>query len=230
MKIQGLQKLSLVDYPGITACTVFLGGCNFRCPFCHNPDLVLPERFGPSVDEEELFRFLQKRSRVLDGVCISGGEPLMQKDLPELLKKIKGMGYQIKLDTNGSYPAQLRRLCGDGLVDYVAMDIKNSTQSYAMTAGAEHLDLTFVKESAAFLLEGDLPYEFRTTVVKELHTESDFEEIGKWLAGEEQYYLQTFSAEHGALNEGLHACDEEKMLRFLNILRKSIPNAALRKI
>ncbi len=230
MRIQGFQKLSLVDYPGITACTIFLGGCNFRCPFCHNPDLVLPERFGPSVDEEELLRFLQKRSRVLDGVCVSGGEPLMQKDLPELLKKIKDLGYQIKLDTNGSYPAQLRRLCRDGLVDYVAMDIKNSAQSYAMTVGVERLDLTFVKESAAFLLEGDLPYEFRTTVVKEFHTESDFEEIGKWLAGKEKYYLQTFSAEHGVLKEGLHAYDEEEMLRFVNILRRYIPNAVLRKI
>lgn len=230
MKIQGLQKLSLVDYPGITACTVFLGGCNFRCPFCHNPDLVLPERFGAAVEEDELYRFLQKRSRVLDGVCISGGEPLIHKELPKLLEKIKSLGYLIKLDTNGSFPGRLREMYKARLIDYVAMDIKNSMRSYATTIGAEHADLTSVMESAAFLLEGNLSYEFRTTVVREYHEERDFEEIGKWLMGAERYYLQTFSDEHGVLCDGLHACGEETMLNFLRILRRYIPKAEWRKI
>ena len=179
MRIGGLQKLTLLDFPGHVACTVFLHGCNFRCPFCHNAPLVL----GTDViSEEEILRFLKKRQGLLDGVAITGGEPLLSTGLDALLEKIKALGYRVKLDTNGSFPARLRELIDRQLVDYVAMDIKNTREKYALTAGADGM-LPAVEESVRVLLRGLIPYEFRTTVVDELHEPEDFSAIGRWLSG-----------------------------------------------
>ena len=169
MRIQGLQKLTLLDYPGKTACTIFLGGCNFRCPFCHNAALVTGVEDHENFSEEELFDFLKRRQGILDGVCISGGEPLICPDLDELLKKIRDMGYLIKLDTNGSFPERLIRLVEEGLIDQVAMDLKNSREKYARTVGLGQFDVRPIEESVEYLLEGHVPYAFRTTVVREFH-------------------------------------------------------------
>ena len=224
MRIQGLQKLTLLDYPGKMACTVFLDGCNFRCPFCHNGDLALSRQTQPALTVEELLAFLRKRSGVLDGVCITGGEPLLSAGLDELLRQIRALGYQIKLDTNGSLPDRLRELTEAGLVDYVAMDIKNSKQRYAETAGLASLDCTAIDQSVRFLLSGAVEYEFRTTVVREYHTASDFEAIGQWIHGAKRYYLQAFVDSDRVLRGGLHGYDRSQMEHFQRILiRAGIP-------
>ena len=171
MDIQGLQKMTLLDYPGRVACTVFLGGCDFRCPFCHNFELV--DGTAPAImDDEELFAFLSKRKGLLDGVAVTGGEPCIHKDLPDLLRRVREMGFQTKVDTNGNHPKMLCRLLEEGLVDYVAMDIKNCPEKYALTAGLEQLDLSNIRESIALLENSSVPHEFRTTIVKEFHDRS----------------------------------------------------------
>ena len=184
MKIHGFQTLTLLDYPGYTAATIFLGGCNFRCPFCQNAGLVLRPDEEPVIPEDDVLAFLKKRRRVLDGVCITGGEPTLEPELPELIRSIKELGYLVKLDTNGTHPAIVRKLAEEKLIDYVAMDIKSSREHYARLAGnsSEKL-LAVVEETAAFLMEGNLDYEFRTTVVRELHEQEDFVAIRDWLAG-----------------------------------------------
>ncbi len=225
MQIGGLQKMTLLDYPGRVACTVFLPGCNFRCPFCHNAPLVLGP--GERLDEQALFAFLEKRRGLLDGVAVTGGEPLLQPELETFLRRIKALGYPIKLDTNGSFPNRLRGLLEEGLVDYIAMDIKNCREKYDRTAGAAvHFD--DVAQSAALLLEGRVPYEFRTTVVEELHEPEDFEKIGVWLSGAEHYYLQGFVDSGALLTPGLHAASHEKMLACLAAARQTVPAARLR--
>lgn len=222
----GLQKLTLLDYPGKVACTVFAGGCNFRCPFCHNSDLVLnPDEELPA---EEFFSFLKKRTGVLDGVCVSGGEPLMYDGAEDFIAEIKKMGFSVKVDTNGSFPARLKSLVEKNLVDYVAMDIKNSPEKYSLTAGAPKLDFSKVEESVNFLMSGAVPFEFRTTVVKEFHEPEDFEKIGSWLKGSERYFLQGFIDSGRILGKNLHAHTPEEMKVFLSILAKNIPNAQIR--
>ena len=230
MRIQGLQKLTLLDYPGKMACTVFLDGCNFRCPFCHNGDLALSRQTQPALTVEELLAFLRKRSGVLDGVCITGGEPLLSAGLDELLRQIRALGYQIKLDTNGSLPDRLRELTEAGLVDYVAMDIKNAPSRYPETVGIAGFDTAPVERSAALLMRGEVEYEFRTTVVGELHTEADFEEIGRWLAGAKRYFLQGFVDSGDLIAAGLHAASKAQMERFAAAARKNIPSVELRGV
>ena len=191
MDIQGLQKLTLLDWPGRVACTIFLGGCDFRCPFCHNRDLVT----GPlpaAMDSGELLAFLAKRKGLLDGVCVTGGEPLLRPGLEALLEEIKALGFPIKLDTNGSHPQLLARLRSLGLVDYAAMDIKNSPERYGETAGVPGLDLGPIRESVSWLLEGHVDYEFRTTVVRQFHDSASFRAIGPWISGARRYFLQAF--------------------------------------
>lgn len=229
MDIQGLQKLTLLDYPGKVACTVFLGGCNLRCPFCHNGDLVLSP--DPAVSsEEELLTFLRRRQGLLDGVCITGGEPLLRPDLPSLLEHIKELGFLLKLDTNGSSPQLLKQIISQGLVDYVAMDIKNSPQRYAETAGIPNLDLHPYLESAAFLMEEKVDYEFRTTVVREFHDRTSFQAIGQWLKGAQKYFLQSFVNRDTVLQPGLHACSKAELLDFVRQVRPYIPSVELRGI
>ena len=232
MKIAGLQKLTLLDYPGKLACTVFLEGCNLRCPFCHNAALVMPgrEEETEEIDRQALFAFLSKRKGVLQGVCITGGEPLLRPQTEDLIEQIRGMGYAVKLDTNGCFPDRLDRLLTRGLVDYVAMDIKNAPGRYPETVGIPAFDVAPVKRSAALLMEGRVPYEFRTTVVEELHTEEDFLQIGRWLAGAAQYFLQGFVDSGDLVGSGLHAAPKEKMERYAALLRPFIPAAALRGV
>lgn len=228
MKIHGLQKLTLLDYPGRVACTVFLGGCDFRCPYCHNSELLHPD-CPTQLEEEELLSFLGKRRGLLDGVCITGGEPLLRPDLPDLLEKIRALGYPVKLDTNGSHPQRLRALLERGLADYVAMDIKNSPARYAQTVGVPGLDPAPILESAALLMEGSVDYEFRTTVVRGLHDEDSFRAIGPWLAGAKRYFLQSFQDRDTVPVRGLEPCSQEELAQFLAILRSFIPAAQLRE-
>ena len=227
MRIGGLQKLTLLDYPGRVACTVFLSGCNFRCPFCHNSGLL--EANAPAVlTLEDWHAFLNKRRAVLDGVCITGGEPLLRPDLDAFLYEIKERGYAVKLDTNGSFPQRLRPLVEKGLVDYVAMDIKNSPERYAQTVGYPLVELAPLEETVRYLLSGAVDYEFRTTVVDELHEPEDFAAIGAWLAGAKRYFLQEFVDSGNILSAGMHAASRKKMEQCLAAARRGIPAEQLR--
>ncbi len=227
MKIHGLQKMTLLDFPGRVACTVFFGGCDMRCPFCHNAELL--DGTAPAImDDEELLAFLKKRQGLLDGVAFTGGEPLLQKDLPELTAKIRDLGYPVKLDTNGMHPERLERMMKEGLVQYVAMDIKNSPERYAETAGLPEMDLTPVRESVSVLMNGEIDYEFRTTVVAELHDDRSFEQIGQWIKGARHYYLQKFTDRDTVPFEGLHAPTDEQMKKWAEMLRSVIPAVELR--
>lgn len=230
MRIQGLQKLTLLDFPEHVACTVFTAGCNFRCPFCHNASLVVDIPKAAEIDEETFFDFLSKRKGVLDGVCVSGGEPLLQPGIENFIRKIKDMGYAVKLDTNGSFPEKLQMLVEEKLIDYVAMDIKNSPELYPITAGVETLDIVSVEKSVAYLKSNKIPYEFRTTVVKNYHTKEGFEEIGKWIQGAEKYFLQNFVDSGDLINGKTRGCGEEEMKEFLLTVQKYIPQAKLRGI
>lgn len=227
MKIHGLQKMTLLDFPGRVACTVFFGGCDFRCPFCHNWGL-LDGACPPVTDDAELLRFLEKRKGLLDGVCFTGGEPLLQKELPRLAEKIKALGYPVKLDTNGNHPSALRAMLENGLVDYVAMDIKNAPERYAETVGVPGLDLAPVRESAALLLEGRMDYEFRTTVISQLHDADSFAAIGDWIRGAKQYYLQPFTDRETVPYCGLSAPSGEKLAEYLEIVRPFVQKAEIR--
>lgn len=226
MVLGGLQKLTLLDFPNHVACTVFTKGCNFRCPFCHNALLVEGQEV-PDLDVEEFFSFLQKRKGLLDGVAVTGGEPLLQADIIPFLRRIKDMGYAVKLDTNGSFPATLRDILNQGLADYVAMDVKNTREKYPLTAGWQG-DVSQVEESIRILLDGTVPYEFRTTAVHELHTAEDFASIGRWIQGAQRYYIQQFRHSEHLLGEGFTAPSEEQMNLYLQAAREYIPHAQLR--
>ena len=228
MRIQGLQKLTLLDFPERTACTIFTAGCNFRCPFCHNASLVVNIPKESELGEEEFFSFLNKRKGILDGVCISGGEPLLQPDIEQFMQRIKDMGFAVKLDTNGSLPDKMKSLVEKGLVDYVAMDIKNCPDSYAITAGVEMMDVEAIKTSVSYLKEGYVPYEFRTTVVKNYHFKENFEAIGQWIQGAEKYFLQNFVDSGDLIGKKTRGCSEEEMQEFLEVVQKYIPGAKLR--
>lgn len=227
MKIKGLQKLTLLDYPERLAATVFLGGCNFRCPFCHNGSLVLGTG-GEDISEEELYTFLNSRRGKLSGVCITGGEPTLYKELPSLIKNIKDMGYLVKLDTNGTNPDMLIDLVTSGLIDYVAMDIKNSRESYPLTAGVKDLDVTPIEASVEFLKSGVVDYEFRTTLVRELHTREDMEKIGKWIEGARAYFLQSYRDSEDVILPSLSAHDTKTVAEFLDVVKMYVPNAQIR--
>lgn len=226
MTICGMQKLTLLDYPERVGCTLFTGGCNFRCPFCHNSSLISPDE--RPIERDEVFNFLKKRAGLLDAVCISGGEPLMHADIGNFIRQVKELGYLVKIDTNGSFPKELGRLVSDKLVDYVAMDIKNSPRRYAETVGLPHYDLSPVRESVCLLLGGEVPYEFRTTVVKEYHGPEDFISIGRWLKGAERYFLQAFENSGDVRVSGLNACSASEMLKFRELLLPYIPGASVR--
>ncbi|MCF0108594.1 MAG: anaerobic ribonucleoside-triphosphate reductase activating protein [Erysipelotrichaceae bacterium] len=227
MKIQGLQKMTLLDFPGKVACTIFLGGCDFRCPFCHNSDILTMDAEA-LLDDQELLKFLEKRKGLLEGVAITGGEPLLRRDIDELLKNIKALGYMVKLDTNGNHPDVLKRIVEAGLVDYIAMDIKNSPDKYAMTIGYEEFDLSKVMESKEFLLSGKVDYEFRTTVVKELHDEESFKEIGPWIKGAKRYFLQTFVDREKVMFAGLSAYSAEEMENLAKIVEPYVQEVSIR--
>jgi pyruvate formate lyase activating enzyme len=229
MLIKGLQKLTLLDFPGRIACTVFTFGCNFRCPFCHNASLVLKERdLGGEYTEAEIFSFLQKRRGMLEGVCISGGEPTLMPDLEPFIRRVRELGYAVKLDTNGYRPEVLRHLTDGGLIDYVAMDIKNCREKYAATVGIPDFDIGRIDESLRILKEGKVPYELRTTVVRELHSEEDMRAIGRWLGDVPAYYLQGYEDSGDVLGEGYSAYTPEEMRSLLAAVRDCTPSAKLR--
>ena len=232
MFIAGMQKLTLLDFPGVVACTLFTAGCNFRCPWCHNAGLVLPDEMSDRVlESEEVLSFLEKRKGVLDGVCVTGGEPLLQAELPDFLRRVKGLGYRVKLDTNGSFPERLEALVRENLVDRVAMDIKNGPSRYAETAGRKDLDLSAVTASKDFLLSDPVDYEFRTTVVRGLHTEESLLEAADWIAGAKQWFLQQFKDSGNLIHgEGLSAYTDGEMRALLETVQKKFPAAQLRGI
>ncbi len=231
MQIAGLQKLTLLDYPGKVAATVFLATCNFRCPFCHNARLVENISEGESISKEEVFGFLKKRRGVLEGVAITGGEPLIWGETAELLRDIKALGYKVKLDTNGSFPDRLKEILDEGLCDRVAMDIKASPENYPSAIGLKNFDLAPIKRSIELIKNSRIEYEFRTTLVKGIHKLEEMHEIGRLIEGAEEYYLQAFKDSGELLNaEGLESFSEIEMREFLDIAKKYVNNVSLRGI
>lgn len=227
MTINGLLKLTLLDFPGYTACTVFFSGCNFRCPFCHNASLVLGK--GENISEDEFFRFLSKREGVLDGVAITGGEPLMQRELPDFIRRIKNMGFAVKLDTNGSFPKKLRSLVEEGLIDYVAMDIKSSPEGYERAAGCP-VNMENIKESVDYLLSDAVDYEFRTTVATGAVLPSDMDGIGRLIKGAKRCFLQGFVDSGDILGKNVGPYSKDEMEEMLKTVKKYVPSAELRGI
>ncbi len=229
MIIKGLQKTTLLDFPGKVACTVFTGGCNFRCPFCHNATLVLDPAGVESINEDDFFSYINKRKGILDGVCITGGEPLMQKGIVDFIKKIKDTGLLVKLDTNGAYPEVLKELLDKNLIDYVAMDMKNSFEKYALTVGLDSFPEK-IKESIGIIMSSGVQYEFRTTVVKELHTAEDIDTLSRSISGAERYFLQKFTDSGDIMEDGYSSYTDAEMEKLLDIAKKWIPNASLRGV
>ncbi len=211
IRIHGLQKLSMVDYPGKIAATVFTGGCNLRCPFCHNALLVTRLSESPQLDTGEVLQFLQKRRGLLDGVVLSGGEPLIQNGVVEFLRAVRDMGFSIKLDTNGCYPDALADILDRHLADYVAMDIKNTPEKYPLTTGLQNFDMAPIQASLDILKAGSVDYEFRTTVVRELHSVADIVEIGRWLQGAPRYFLQNFEDSGNLIGAGFHGFSSDEL-------------------
>jgi pyruvate formate lyase activating enzyme len=230
MLIKGLAKLTLLDYPEKVACTIFTGGCNMRCPFCHNASLAVRAASVDTIAEDEVISFLKKRQGTLDGVCITGGEPLLCHDIAEFIAKVKSLGYAVKLDTNGSFPEKLRLLIDAGLVDKVAVDIKNSPEKYAQTVGVPDFDLAPVYKTVELLKEGKVDYEFRTTVVNELHSAEDFEAIGRWISGSKAYFLQCFNDSGDLIGENLTAPTKSQLDEYLHIVKKYVCNSHIRGI
>ncbi|MBQ4568666.1 MAG: anaerobic ribonucleoside-triphosphate reductase activating protein [Ruminococcus sp.] len=229
MKIEAIQKLTLLDFPQKMACTIFTHGCNFRCPFCHNAGLVTQEQ-QVNISEEEVLKFLKSRQGILEGVCITGGEPLLQADIEDFMRKIKDMGYLVKLDTNGSFPEKLRDLCKKGLVDYVAMDIKNSQKKYAQTVGKQLFDLSTVTKSVEFLKSGTVPYEFRTTVTKDFHTLEDLMDITKWLSGCDAYFLQQFVDSGNLIDSTTTGYSDAELKAMHKEIKRVLPCTQLRGV
>ncbi len=226
MKIAGLEKFSGVDYDGKLACTVFLSGCNFRCPFCHNSPLVISTE--NNISEQEFFDFLIERKSMLNGVCISGGEPTLYSQLPEFIKKIKALGYSVKLDTNGTNPQMLKTLIDNKRIDYVAMDIKNSFLMYPITVGVDEIDIEKVKQSIKILLENKIDYEFRTTLIKQYHTVDDIITCATEIAGAKKLYLQKFKDSENCLQKGLTAVSKKDAELYKEIFSDYVERVTLR--
>ncbi|MCQ2484569.1 MAG: anaerobic ribonucleoside-triphosphate reductase activating protein [Clostridia bacterium] len=230
MKFHGFQKMTLLDYPGKVACTVFTGGCNFRCPFCHNALLVTQLSEAEEYDEEEILSFLRKRKGLLDGVAVSGGEPLMSDSIVDFIRRVKAEGFNVKLDTNGSYPERLKYLVNERLVDYVAMDIKNSKALYGETAGLESFDISKIEESVSFLMEGKVDYEFRTTVVDGLHTVESITDAAEWIKGARRYFIQNFIDSGNLISGGMSGIDSDIMKEMCEAAKKYVPETTIRGI
>ena len=230
MQICGLQKLSMVDYPDKLAATVFTGGCNLRCPFCHTALLVTRLGETPVIPEDEVLDFLASRRRLLDGVVLSGGEPLLHPDAVDFLRKVRDMGFAVKLDTNGYRPETINQLLNCQLLDYIAMDIKSSPARYPQVCGTAHLDIERIRASVSLIQSSGISYEFRTTVAREFQTEEDFREIGLWLSGSAAYYLQPYRDCETLSGRHFHPYTKEEMDAFVSLLQKFIPNSCLRGI
>ena len=230
MRIIGFEKLTLVDYPAKVACILFCGGCNMRCPYCHNGELVLHPDYFPPFSDDEIFSYLKKRKGILDAVVISGGEPTLQEGLGEYMARIKDEGLLVKLDTNGTRPDVIRSLIDDHLVDYIAMDVKNSIDSYAATVGIKGFDSTSVMESISLLKEGMVDYEFRTTVTKETHKQENFIALASLLEGAKAYYLQNYVPNENTIEKGNTPLSYDELQNYIRILRKTIGNVKIRNI
>lgn len=230
MVFHGIVKSTLLDYPGKLACTLFTGGCNFRCPFCQNAALVLNPKAEPLVDKDELDKFLKQRSRYLDGVCVTGGEPLIQRNVDDFFKYLKDLGYLVKLDTNGSFPDKLNSLISKNLVDYVAMDLKSSKDGYAKAVGLESFDIKVIEESVNILQSSSIDHEFRTTLVKELHGDKEIEGIGKWLNRNQKLYLQKFEDKGSNIQKNLTGFNAFEMKTIQNTLKSYIDFVEVRGI
>ncbi|MHB8128244.1 MAG: anaerobic ribonucleoside-triphosphate reductase activating protein [Mobilitalea sp.] len=230
MQIHGFNKLTLLDYPGHLAATIFLGGCNMRCPFCHNASLVTSVASQPTIPVDEVFSTLVKRKNILEGVCITGGEPTLYPDLPDFIADVKALGFKVKLDTNGTNPSMMKALVKDGLIDYVAMDIKNAKGKYYLTSGVTNLNMELINESISFLLTAPIDYEFRTTIVKEHHTEQDILSIGQWITGAKAYYLQSYKDSGDILSPGLSSHNKETLLSYITLLTPYAEHVFLRGI
>lgn len=230
MVIHGLQKMTVLDFPGKIACTVFTAGCNLRCPFCHNARLVTHPEADERLDEQEVLSYIYKRKGMLDGVCITGGEPLLQPDIKQFIEKIKETGLLLKLDTNGCYPEKLRELLDAGLVDYVAMDIKNSPAEYGKTVGVENFDITPIKQSIEIIKQSGVDYEFRTTVVRELHTKESLLDAAGLIAPTKRWFLQSFVDSGDTIGSGFSAYDKEFMKELQESVSQIVENAELRGI
>jgi pyruvate formate lyase activating enzyme len=230
MQIHGFNKITLLDYPEHLASTIFLGSCNMRCPFCHNSSLVLNPSSVPTIPIDEILLYLEKRKNILEGVCITGGEPTLSPDLPYLIKKIRHLGLKIKLDTNGSRPDILKTLMEEGLLNYVAIDIKNSKEKYSLSAGVQNYSIENISESVTYLMNCQIPYEFRTTIIKEHHTAQDILSIGHWIEGAKAYYLQPYKNSDDILSPGLHSHSKETLSYFITLLTPFVELAALRGI
>ena len=230
MYINGFQKLTILDYPGKVACIVFTPGCNFRCPFCHNAALVTHIDKDTYIDEEEVLSYLKKRQEILDGVVITGGEPLLQDGIEEFIGKIKDLGYAIKLDTNGSFPEKLISLVEKGLVDYVAMDIKNSKAKYMATIGVNNIDMASIEKSVDFLLQNKVDYEFRTTIVDGFHTVDDIQDIVVWIKGAHKYFLQNFVDSGDLIETGLSPVSVDMLKEMKKKATEFVPCVEIRGI
>lgn len=228
MEIFGMEKLSLVDYDGFIAATVFTGSCNFKCGFCHNAALVNDYKTLETLSEEEVFSYLKKRKGVLEGLCITGGEPTLQKDLPDFCRKVKEIGYSVKVDSNGTNPEMLKTLAENGLADYFAMDIKNDRENYAPIIGLSAYDTKNVEKSVDYLMNSGVNYEFRTTIINEYHSAENVKKIGEWIKGAKKYFLQKFKSGDYCINQGLSPVPDEKAKEFIEILRPCVPAARLR--
>lgn len=230
MKINGLNKTTLLDYPEHVAATIFCGGCNFRCPFCHNSDLVLNPDSQPVISPEEIFEFLNKRKNIISGVCITGGEPTLQPDLADFMYQVKSLGLMVKLDTNGYRPDVLKTLVHDGLVDYIAMDIKSGITGYALATGMPNFKGEIISESVDFIINCGVQYEFRTTVVKGIHNKKDFEEIGNLIKGCTCYYLQNYKDSANVMISGFAGFSKEELESFAEIVSPYVKKIVLRGI
>ena len=229
MQIHGLQKMTLLDFPGKVACTVFLGGCDFRCPFCHNWDILDPST-PVIMEEDEFYKFLDKREGLLDGVAITGGEPLLRTGMVDFINGIKSRGFLVKLDTNGNHPDRLKELVSEGLLDYVAVDVKNNKERYGETVGIPMLDISKIEETISFLLEGNVPYEFRTTVLRQFHDADSFKGIAEWIEGAEHYFIQSFVDRETVPFSGLEAYSPEELEEFKKLVEPHVKHIDIRGV
>ena len=229
MQIHGLQKMTLLDFPGKVACTVFLGGCDFRCPFCHNWDILDPST-PVIMEEDEFYKFLDKREGLLDGVAITGGEPLLRTGRVDFIKGIRSRGFLVKLDTNGNHPDRLKELVSEGLLDYVAVDVKNNKERYGETVGIPMLDISKIEETISFLLEGNVPYEFRTTVLRQFHDADSFKGIAEWIEGAEHYFIQSFVDRETVPFSGLEAYSPEELEEFKKLVEPHVKHIDIRGV
>lgn len=230
MQIHGFNKTTLLDYPGHLASTLFVSGCNFRCPFCHNASLVINPESDNTIPLETIYSTLNKRRGIIEGICITGGEPTMYSGLSDFIRSIKDMGFLVKLDTNGNNPKVLKDLLDNHLIDYVAMDIKNSKEKYSLSVGLPSFQTAFIEESVDYLLNGVIPYEFRTTIVKEHHNLQDILAIGKWINGAQSYFLQAYKDSGDIISPGLTSHPKSELNKFREALLPFVKQVEIRGI